>query len=202
MPVKIQENQMFRIRDLKVEFDKDTPALTMNPGKSETCVICVCKRGAVEVEDLELSERNLSVLFTGGTLEFPEKGYTLQGVTRNALAASPRFRNFKMKPPAYVQVWGMSNHIDGTLLLHVPADAQEQCVLVPVGYRLEQGEGYATVWIQTVEGYEDGDLEYRVENHLAVPIPRSALNNRFPLAPGVSITVEPREECAPNYVMK
>ena len=158
MPVKIQENQMFRIRDLKVEYDKDSPALTMNPGKSETCVICVCKRGPVPVEDLSLTERDLSVLFTGGKLNFSDKGFTLQGVTRHALAASPRFRNFEMKPPAYVQVWGMSNHVDGSLILHVPQDSREQCVLVPVGYRLEQGEGYACVWVQTDKGYEDGYL--------------------------------------------
>lgn len=202
MPVAILNNNMFKIRNLRVEYDKNGPFLTMNPGHATACVICVSRQGPVVRENLHLSERDLGALINGATLDFSHKGYTLQGITRQQLAAAPQFRNFKMEPPAYVQAWGLGTNGHEAITLYLPEDPQEQCVLVPVGYQVQQDEGGMYVWIQILDGYEDGDLMYSIDGHLPIPIPASGLNRLLPLRPGVVASVIPKSECSAKYVLK
>lgn len=202
MPVSIVNNNIFKIRNLKMDYDKTGHYLTMNYGHAKACVVCVCKRGSVTMEDLQLSESELSSLFNGAKLDFPDRGYSLQGITHQQLAAAPQFRNFTMEPPAYVQAWGMGISGNGAITLYLPEDTQEQCVLVPVGYRVQMEDGGMYVWVQREDGYRDGDLMYQVEGHLPVPIPASGLNRLLPMRPGSMPSVMPRPECATKYVVK
>lgn len=202
MPVNVLDNNLYRINRLKVEYDKNTPYLTMNPGKSTACVICVSKNGPVQAEDLDLTEKQLSELHMGATLDFPEKGYSLQGVTRQELSAAPEFSDFKIAPPAYVQVWGMTTNINLGTVLYLPENTLDQCVLVPVGYSVQLENGQMWVWIQRVDGYVDGDLMYQVDDHKPIPIPRAGLNQALPIRPGVTPVVKPRTECEAKYVLK
>lgn len=202
MPVNILDNNLFKVRNLRVESDKNGAFLTMNPGKSAACVICVSKQEPVNPGDLELSEMQLKDLYTGRTLDFSAKGYTLKGVTRQQFAAAPQFRDFKMTPPTFVQVWGMGINDRGAITLYTPEDPQEQCVLVAVGYRKEMRGSDMYVWIEQLDGYEDGDLLYQVDGRLPVPIPASGLNRPLPMRPGVDPVVMPRPECADKYTLK
>lgn len=202
MPVNILDNNLFKIRNLKVESDKNGAFLTMNPGKSAACVICISPKNPVNPWDLMLSEAELKDLYTGRTLDFSSKGYTLKGVTRQQFAAAPQFRDFKMAPPTYVQVWSMGINDRGTITLYMPEDPQEQCVLVAVGYRKEMRGDDMYVWVERMDGYEDGDLLYQVDGHLPVPIPVSGLNQPLRMRPGVNPVVMPRPECAEKYTAK
>ena len=202
MPVKILDNNLFLIKNLKVENDKQGPVLTMNPGKSKACVICVSKQKPVSPEDLHLSAEELHDLYSGRTLDFPSLGYTLKGVTRQQIAAAPQFRDFKMAPPTYVQVWGMGSNDGRDIVLYLPENPRDQCVLVAVGYRKEMRGNEMYVWIEHTDGYEDGDLLYQVDGHLPVPIPLSGLNRPLPMRPGVTPAVMPRAECADKYIAK
>lgn len=199
MPVITRTNNLFRIRDLRVERDATGYYLTMNSGKSAACVICVSSRQPVTVADLSLSEADLAALSNGGNLSFPEKGYTLQGVTRPQLAAAPQFRNFHMSPPCHVQVWGIAkNNIDG-IVLHMPDEPLAQHVLVPVEYQSSWDDGCLTIRIETTEGYLDGDLMYQVADHRPIPIPGAYLNCPIKLRPGVNPTVFPAPEAQDKY---
>lgn len=202
MPVNILDNNLFKIRNLKVESDKNGAFLMMNPGKSAACVICVSKEKPVNPDELQLTEAQLEDLYTGRTLDFSSKGYTLKGVTRQQFAAAPQFRDFKMAPPTYVQVWGMGSNERGIITLYMPEDPQEQCVLVAVVYRKEMRDGNMYIMVEHKDGYEDGDLCYQVDGRLPVPIPASALNQPIPMRPGANPVVMPRPECADKYTAK
>lgn len=202
MPVTVLDNNIFKIRNLRVEYDNNGPILTMNPGKAAACVICVSKKEPVCGENLNLSECDLESLINGAKLDFSEKGYTLQGVTRQQLAAAPQYRNFKMEPPAYVQVWGLGKNGNGVISLYLPESIHEQCVLVPVCYQVKMEKNGMYVWLQNLNGYEDGDLMYSIDGHLPIPIPLSALNSPIPLRPGAVPLVIPKPECSEKYLQK
>lgn len=202
MPVNVLDNNLFKIRNLRVDFDKKGPFLTMNPGKSAACVICVSRERPISLQDLQLNEAELKDLYTGKTLDFSAKGYTLKGVTRQQIAAAPQFRDFKMAPPTFVQVWSMGIDDRGNITMYLPEDPQEQCALVAVGYRKEMRGDDLYIWIEQKDGYEDGDLLYQVDDHLPVPVPASGLNEPLPMRPGVDPKVMPRTECAKKYTAK
>lgn len=199
MPVIKRNNNLFEIRDLRVGRDDNGHYLTMNSGHSVACVICVSAQNPVTMAQLSLSEQELVKLSNGGSLSFPEKGYTLQGVTRPQLAAAPQFRNFHITPPCHVQVWGMSRTNIDDVVLHMPENPLEQHVMVPVEYAVEWNNDTLVVWIQTDEGYSNGDLMYQVADHKPVPIPRSFLNTPFQLRPGAIPTVFPAPEAEAKY---
>jgi hypothetical protein len=199
MPVITRTNNLYRIKDLRIDRDTKGYYLTMNSGKSIACVICISSHGPVAMEALQLSEAELITLVNGGNLSFPKGGYTLQGVTRPQLAAAPQFRNFQITPPCYVQVWGMSNSDTGSITLHMPASPEEQQVLVPVDYRADWDGSSLTVWIQSSEGYRDGDLMYQVGGHYPIPIPGPYLNQPIRMRPGAEPVVQPAPEAGKKY---
>lgn len=202
MPITILKNALFKINNLQVGYDQTGPFLTMTPGHAVSCVICVSKNRPIQMEDLQLGERELEILLNGGRmLDFPKQGYNLQGVTSHQLAAVSQFRGFQMEPPAYVQVWGMS--VDNrTVTLHLPENPTQQCVLVPVGYCVERKEDGLCVRIQTMRGYQDGDLEYQIADHLPIPIPASGLNCWLPMRPDTVLVVKQKSGCKDKYVLK
>lgn len=199
MPIITLNNNLFRIKELRVDQDSTGYYLTMNSGKSAACVICVSSQHPITMDELSLSESDLSSLANGGNLSFPEKGYSLQGITRPQLAAAPQFRKFHLIPPCYVQVWGMAkNSLDG-VVLHLPGDSQEQQVLVPVDYKVEWNDNSLTISIQTSEGYQDGDLMYQVADHRPIPIPGAYLNRAINLRPGICPMVFPASSVEEKY---
>lgn len=198
MPVKVT-NPLHLIQNLRVEYHNG-PFLSMTPGHSTAFVICVSRAGPVGLEELTLSEPQLETLYRGGCLE--GEGYTLRGVTNAQMAAAPQFQGFEMAPPACVQVWGMSSDGFGQFTLYVPEDPQQQCVHVPVYYCVERSDSGMCIRLTSSEGYTDGDLMYRIETHLPIPIPASELEREIPLRPGAQPFVEPRAECREQYVLK
>lgn len=198
MPVKVT-NPLHLIQNLRVEYNNG-PLLSMTPGHSTAFVICISRKGPVGLEELKLSERQLEALYRGGCLE--GEGYTLRGVTNAQMAAAPQFQGFEMAPPACVQVWGMSSDGYDQFTLYVPENPELQCVRVPVYYLVERSDNGMRICLTSSEGYADGDLTYRVEAHLPIPIPASELEREIPLRPGVQPVVEPRPECRGQYVLK
>ena len=189
MPVIELNNNLFKIRELNIGRDKIGYFLTMNPNKAVTCVLCICRSTPVRLQDLSLQEADLQTLINGGTLNLPEHGCQLRGVTRPQLSAAPQFRNFEMKPPCHIQVWAMSrSSLDGTIL-HIPQDPLEQHLMVPVEYTVQTVDGGFTVKMCFTEGYQDGDLVYQVADHKPVPIPGTFLNRFINLRPGITPVV-------------
>ena len=200
MPVTTLNNNIFQIRDLKVDFDSTGHFLSLNPGHAAACVLCISRHKPIGIEDLQLTEQDLRNLFSGSRLDFPESGYSLQGITRMQISASAQYRNFTLEPPAYVHVWSMAD-TQGGIALYVPPQRMEQCVLVPVKYCVRYQETGFTLWLQRADGYRDGALLYRVENRSPIPIPATAVGQFQPMRPGVRPEVFCSKEAENKYIL-
>ena len=189
MPVIELNNNLFKISELNIGRDNIGYFLTMNPNKAVTCVLCISRSTPIRLQDLSLQEGDLQTLINGLSLDLPELGCQLRGVTRAQLSAAPQFRNFNMKPPCHIQVWAMSrSSLDGTIL-HVPSNPLDQHLMVPVEYTVQAVDGGFTVQMAFSEGYQDGDLMYQVADHKPIPIPEIALNRFINLRPGITPVV-------------
>ena len=201
MPVLTLNNNVFRITDVVVDIDEQGHFIRLNLGHCDAVVLCVSKNDPVSQQDLVLSEADLQSLFRGGRIQVPEKGYSLQGVSRQQIAGASQYRNFTLTPPAYVQVWGMKQGALGAELL-CPEDMASQTWQVPVGYNFTCDDSTLRVQIRQREGYSDGDLMYRVAGHLAIPIPKDFIGLNIPLRPGTSVDVIPAPHTEGKYVYK
>lgn len=201
MPVLTLNNNVFRITDMVVDLDEKGYYVRLNMGHCDAVVLCVCQQRPILQQDLTLTEAELQKLFMGGQMEFADKGFSLQGVTRQQIAGSSRYRNFGLKPPAYVQVWGMKQGGSGPELL-CPANVESQMCRVPVGYTYTCEGDTVYVKINQFEGYQDGDLMYRVPGHLGIPIPKDFINLSIPLRPGTSVEVVPSPAAEGKYTYK
>lgn len=200
MPIAKLENNLYRIRDLSVGLSGDEYYLNMNPAHAQACVLCISRVRPISVEELQLTEENLEFLFSGGTLEFDS--YVLQGISGRQLAALAQYRQLRLQPPAYIQAWAMSATQTGKNI-YVPDDPNEQCILVPVHYQVIINGGNLLLKLDEAEGYSDGDLLYQIEDHLPVPIPKSALGTSIPLrAHPDKLRVVPDESVRQNYIQK
>lgn len=200
MPIDKPNNNLYRIRELAVNQSSGDYYLSMNPGKAQACVLCICRTRLIRAEDLTLTEDNLSYLYSGGKLEFEE--YTLQGITGHQLAALAQYRNLHLQPPSYIQAWSMAATPNGTVL-YIPEDPQEQMALVPVHYRAVVNSGTLRVTLDESQGYADGDLMYQIEDHLPIPIPKSWINLGIPLGcPADKVQVIPAQAVSQNYIQK
>lgn len=200
MPIEKPNNNLYRIRELSVGVSGSDYYLSMNPGKAKACVLCISRQGVMRAEELSLSEDNLSFLYSGGKLEFPD--YTLQGITGHQLAALAQYRNFQLKPPVYVQAWAMTTAQSG-IILYIPEDIESQMTLVPVHYWVIVNGNSLMVKVDDAEGYQDGDLMYQQDGRLPIPIPKSAIGQRIPLRnSGDKYSVLPAPNVANNYIQK
>lgn len=202
MPIEKLSSNLYRIRELNVGFDKSGRYLSMNPGHANACVLCISRERPITIEDLTLSNQDLQMLYNGHTLDFTDKGYILQGITRHQMTAAAQYRNFKLEPPAYVQVWGMDSSQNG-MSLHVPADPNEQMVLVPVYYTAVDEGNTLTVSLDHKDGYISGELLYQFDNHMPIPIPRSVLDFPIPIRrTGDQLRVIPAPGVEHKYLQK
>jgi hypothetical protein len=210
MPIEKLNSNLYRIKELNVSLDGAGYYLSMNPSHCTACVMCISRERPIGIEDLNLSGEALKMLYGGHMLDFSEKGFVLQGITKHQITSVAQFRNFKLEPPAYVQVWGMDASHKGTTL-YLPENPYDQMTLVPVDYNVKVGSGQINgvqVWALRIGmdqsgGYRDGDLLYQVDNHLPIPIPKSILNTEFPVRPtGGQIRVIPAEHVSNKYIQK
>ena len=200
MPIERPSNNLYRIRDLNVGLSGSDYYLSMNPGKAQACVLCICRTRLICAEDLNLTEENLDYLYSGGTLEFDT--YTLQGITGHQLSALAQYRNLRLQPPAYVQAWAMAATQNGKFL-YIPEDPAEQMTLVPVHYQVILNGGTLLLKLDDPEGYNDGDLMYQIQERLPIPIPKKWIGQSIPL--GVApdkLRILPEESVTHNYIQK
>lgn len=210
MPIEKLSSSLYRIRELNIGLDGNGYYLTMNPSHCTACVMCISRERPIGMEDLELSADSLKQLYSGHILDFSEKGYILQGITKHQITSVTQFRNFKLEPPAYVQLWGMDASHKGTTL-YMPEDPTDQMTLVPVDYSVRTGQGVINgisvmsmnVAMEQSAGYQDGDLLYQIDNHLPIPIPKSMLNIDIPVRlTGAQLRVIPAEHVFDKYIQK
>lgn len=201
MPVLTLNNNVFKITDVIVDCDDQGYYVRLNMGHCDAVVLCVSQFDPISQQDLTLSEADLQRLFLGGRLEYTEKNYVLQGITRQQIAGTSRYRNFTMTPPAFVQVWGMKQGGLGTELLY-PEEMTTQMWRVPVVYSYTCAQDTLRVSIKLAEGYQDGDLMYRAPGHLGIPIPKDYINQVIPLHPGTSVEVVPAAGAEEKYIYK
>jgi hypothetical protein len=201
MPVVTLNNNVFKVTDVVVDCDDQGYYVRLNVGHCDAVVLCVSQYDPISQQDLNLSEADLQRLFLGGRLENAEKGYMLQGITRQQIAGTSRYRNFQMTPPAFVQVWGMKQGGLGTELMY-PEDMTTQMWRVPVVYSYTCAQDALQVSIKLAAGYQDGDLMYRVAGHLGIPIPKAYINRRIPLHPGTAAEVVPAPGAEEKYIYK
>lgn len=201
MPVLTLNNNIFKITDVIVDFDEQGYYVRLNMGHCDAVVLCVSQQEPVAQQELALTESDLQRLFLGGKLEVPDRGYTLQGITRQQIAGASRYRNFIMTPPAFVQVWGMKQGNLGTELMF-PEDMTTQLWRVPVCYSYSCQGDHLQIILQQSGGYQDGDLMYRVPGHLGIPIPKKYVNHSIPLHPGVPVEVIPGPGAEEKYIYK
>lgn len=201
MPIKVPTNSLYRIHSLNVALSGKEYYLSMNYGKSQACVLCVSRSRLIGAQDLDLTEADLEMLFSGGKVECGD--FVLQGISGQQLTALSQYRNNALlKPPAYVQAWSMAV-IQNERCLFIPEDPATQMYLVPVHYQVLFGNGCLTVSMDQCEGYNDGDLLYQVEDRLPIPIPASWINQPIPLRfPPDKVRVVPAASVANNYIVK
>lgn len=210
MPIEKLNSNLYRIRELNIGLDGTGYYLTMNPSHCTACVMCIAKDRPISIEDLNLTGDDLKMLYGGHMMDFTEKGYILQGITKHQMTSVAQFRNFKLEAPAYVQVWGMDASHKGTTL-YLPEDPHDQMTLVPVDYSVQIGQGQINnvsvlsvkVCLEQTGGYEDGNLLYQIDNHLPIPIPKSMLNIEIPVRQtGSQLRVISAESVSGKYIQK
>ena len=200
MPIERPNNNLYRVRELSVGVSGDEYYLSMNPGKAKACVVCISRHGMIDAKDLTLTEDDLNYLFSGGKMDLT--GYTLQGITGNQLAALAQYRNLQLKPPVHVQVWSMTTSQNGTVL-YIPEDLESQMTLVPVSYRVVANGNQLLITLDIKDGYEDGDLMYRLDDHLPIPIPKKWIGEPIPLrSAGNKYQVIPAPAVEKKYIQK
>lgn len=197
MPITAPTNSLYKIKELQVDCDRDGYYLSMNPSHATACVVCI-SRQPVSRGQLSLSDNDLKRLHSGAKLDSAKEGYVLQGITRQQFSAAALYRGFRLDPPAYVQVWGMSSDTE----LCVPDDPEEQCCLVPVMYEVIENVDSFAVVLDHMEGYQDGDLMYQVGSHKPIPIPKSRLNQQLPMRPGVQAVVTASPAAGKQYIRR
>lgn len=201
MPVLTLNNNVFGITDVLVDFDDQGYYVRLNMGHCDAVVLCVSQLSPITQQELILTESDLQKLFLGGKIENVAQGYLLQGITRQQIAGTSRYRNFKMAPPAFVQVWGMKQSGLGTELLY-PEDMATQMWRVPVRYSYSCTADTLQIHIKQIDGYRDGDLMYQVAGHLPIPIPKDYINCAIPLRPGTVADVIPSAGAEEKYIFK
>lgn len=202
MPIEKLNSNLYRIKELNVGFDKTGRFLSMNPGHSDACVICISRERPLSIDDLTLTNEDIKMLYNGHTLSFSDQGYTLKGITRHQMAAAAQYRDFELKPPAYVQVWAIGAPQKG-MTLYVPEDPNEQMVLVPVFYTVTDTGSTLTVSLDHKDGYMNGDLLYQFDNHMPIPIPKSVLDLAIPIRrSGDQLRVIPSGNASHKYIQK
>ena len=210
MAIEKLNSSLYRIRELNIGLDGTGYYLTMNPSHCTACVMCISRERPIGLDDLNLTAENLKMLYGGHMMDFSDKGYILQGITKHQMTSVAQFRTFKLKPPAYVQVWGMDMSYAGATL-YLPENPEDQMTLVPVYYSVMTGQGQINntsvltmkLCLEQSDGYEDGDLLYQIDHHLPIPIPKSTLNMDLPIRmTGSQLRVIPAEHVSNKYIQK
>ena len=204
MPVQKLENDLFRIRRLKLETGNDGQNVLrfFADPHVDGYVLCFSSGAPVRCAQLKqsLSEEDLAVLF--GCKSVQKDGFRLQGVLRRQML-NGAFRDFQLAPPATIQVWAMVRGEGDQITLYVPDD--DQICFAPILYQVElqrSGEHVAlTVRIQDPQLYPDGALGYQVNQENRIPIPRDCINVPiwFRAAPEDEIQVMPDDAYGGQY---
>lgn len=196
MPIQTLKDSIYKINDFVFQRDNSGYYLSMSLGHCDAAVLCISQRSLISAAELNLTERELGFLLRGSKLS---KGdYTLQGITRQAIAGSTRYRSFKVSPPAHVQIWGMTEN-DMEINLFIPDDTNIQSATVPQLYHVQMDGNQMYINIDNTDGYHDGDLMYQIGDHLPIPIPKSWLNAAIPLTVNYPPAVMAAEHVQANY---
>lgn len=204
MPVQKLENNIFRIRHLRLETGTSgRRTLYFTGGPSiDVYVLCFTSGMPIKVEELQkqLDENDLEHLMNYETLQ--KENFWLQGVPRR-LITNGSFSNFKVEPPATIQVWAMTRAEYGKAVLYVPAEGQ--VCFAPILYHVDVQRQDKTVVLEIsitdANLYPDGALFYQVNAEKRIPIPKEYINCpiQFRVAPGDEIKVLPDEQYRGQY---
>ena len=84
-----------------------------------------------------------------------------------------------------------------------PKELKEQTTLVSVRYQVIMNAGALLVSMDQKEGYRDGDLLYKIDNHEPIPIPKKWIGVSIPLRyDPKKLQVIPDEAVKDNYRQK